>query len=448
MIQENGLPHAPETERLILGSVFIDESLFMQIADLETNIFYNPRHRYAFSAMKNLFARNEPINPITVFGELQNLTTNSSIERAEMTMWTYGLPHATNLDVYVSQLRDKALKRDVIRKCNEISTVAADDSDLGAEIVGRAVSTFQDVYSTSLNGHKPTVALSEALKGNYERWDRMLRKEIVTIETGLPIIDDNLTGGGFEKGMFHIIGARPGKGKTTLGLDIAAHNIFNGNVVVFFTMELSKDVLMDRFIAPLAGVQRFRITAKWMDAHTKQVLVAVSESIKERQLFVNDRARTLKDMRLALKEVARATGGKIDLIITDFLTKMRNEKGNKYESVSENANGLAEFATEFGAASICLAQLNRGNERRTTLDPEQQGKVTLIDFRDSGEIEELGRTILGLWGSDDSRPYRNVKVSCIKQGEGGLFDADAVFDTDFMTFGVRQKLMQAASPAL
>jgi replicative DNA helicase len=184
-----------------------------------------------------------------------------------------------------------------------------------------------------------------------------------------------------------------------------------------------------------------------MDEHDNATLVKVAEAIKKLPLFINDKARTIQDMRAALKEIANRTGGKIDLVIVDFLTRMRLGRGNMYQSVTENAGGIADFAAEFGCASIALAQLGRENEKRITVDASRQGEVRLTDFRDSGAIEELGRTMLGLWGSDDSKPFRKVKISCVKQGEGSLFEVDGVFDTDYMTFGVRKNLLKQSDAA-
>ena len=436
------LPSAPDTEKAVLASAFMDDSVFAQVATLEPAIFYTPLYRQSFLAMRNVADRSEPINPITVFNELKLIHPHAPVTIAEMTNWTYGLPPVQSLATYIATLRDKALKRDLIRKCNEIAMEASDEADLGVELAGKAVTAFQQSYSESLNGNKPTVTLAEALEANYERWDRMLKREIVTVETGIDDIDSQLTGGGFEKGMFHVIGARPGKGKTSLGLDIAFHNLMNGNVVVFFTMELSKEVLMDRLIAPISGVARYKITSKWMDEHDKSTLIRVSETIKHFPFYINAKARSVREMRLALKEVANQTGGKIDLVVTDFLTKMKLGRGSQYESVTENANGLAEFASEFGCASVALAQLSRESEKRTATDISRQGEVRLTDFRDTGAIEELGRTVLGLWGTDDAKPYRKVKISCLKQGEGSLFEVDGIFDTDYMTFGVRRNLLK------
>jgi replicative DNA helicase len=434
------LPNSPESERAVLGSAFLDESVFAQVATLDPSIFYS--YRQAFVAMRNVADRKEAIHPITVHNELKQIDAKTSIGVAEMTNWTYGLPIVQCVDEYISIIKDKALKRSLIKQCNALATEASEEAELGVDLASRAASIFHQTYSQSLNGSKPTVTLEEAFESNYIRWDKMLNKEIVTIETGIESIDSQLTGGGFEKGMFHVIGARPGKGKTTIGLDIATHNLFQGKIVVFFTLELSKDVLIDRLIAPLAGIPRYKITSKWMDEHDKSTLIKVSEAIKTLPLFINARARSLREMRAALKDIANQTGGKIDLVIVDFLTRMEHGHGSTYESVSANAGGIADFATEFGCASIALAQLSRENEKRISADPDRQGEVRMTDFRDSGKIEELGRTILGLWGSDDSKPYRKVKISCLKQGEGGLFDVESVFDTDYMTFGVRKNLLK------
>lgn len=435
------LPNLPDTERLVLGSVFLDERLIAEL-DVEPSVFYTANYRKAFLAMRSLAEKGEPINPVTVYNELKVIDPNYPLSIAEITMWSHGLPFVTGLETYVSTLKDKALKRDVIRRCNAIAEQAANEDDIGVNIVASVVSDFQGMHSASTNNRRPTSTLAESLEGNYERWDKMLRKEIVTIQTGIAEIDDRLTGGGLEKGMFHVIGARPGMGKTTFALDMAAHNIFANKVVVFFTMELSRDVLMDRFIAPLAGIPRWRLTSKWMDQRDRDLLISVGEAIKHFPLFVNAKSRTVQDMRVALREVARQTGGKVDLIITDFLTKMRSGKGSKYEAVSENANGLAEFAMEFDAASVALSQLGREVAKRST-DVGREGEVALTDFRDSGEIEELARTAFALWGNDKTVPNRMVNISCLKQGEGMLFEHQAIFNTDMMTFGVRKSIIKA-----
>jgi replicative DNA helicase len=436
------LPNDTDVERTVLGNVFWDNALFLEASTLQPADFYDPIHRLVFTAMIDLSNRSEPINPVTVVSELRKTNPGVQLTAGELANWNNGIPFATSLALYISKLRDKTLKRQIIRRCDNLATRASDDTELGADLASEAVTTFQDDFSASNPDRQPTVGLSEGLSIAFERWEKMLRREIVTIETGISEVDHQLTGGGFEKGMFHVIGARPGKGKTSFALDIASHNILQDKVVVFFTLELSRDVLLERLVAPLAGVKRWEISARYMHSQTMKRLAAVKEFIQERPLFVNAKARSLQDMRIALKTVQRLTGGRIDVVIVDFLTKMRLNRQSKYEGVSENANGLAEFAGEFDAAVLCLAQLNRSVTKRTADRPEEIGKVETTDFRDSGEIEELARTIIALWGNSKEIPFSPVNVSCIKQGEGKLFDHEAVFDTDYMTFGVRQCLIQ------
>jgi replicative DNA helicase len=437
---DNPLPSSEHAERVVLGVQFLDEKLFTQIAGLSPDIFYSPNRRVAFQAMRNLFAENKSIHPITVYEEIKAIDRNTQLTPSIITSWTHGLPPFSNLDSFIGILKEKEAKRRLIRECNSIAINTIQGDATSAEVISDAVNRLQDIYNVALDKQKPTVSLSEALPQNYERWEKMLRGEIVTVETGLPMIDARLTGGGVEKGMFHVLGARPATGKTSLALDIAVHNAMQGRTVVFFTLELSRNVLLDRLISPLAGIERWRITSKWIDEHTHRRLLGVSEFIKNLPIFINSKARSAKDMRFALKEVSRVTGGEIDLIIVDFLTKMQTGGRNKYESVSENANALALFASEFNAAVICLAQLSREiTKRQNDADGE---KPRLSDFRDSGEIEELGRTVFGLWGADDAAGLRQVNISCLKQGEGQTFDEKLIFNTDFMTFGVRKNLIR------
>lgn len=431
------IPNSLETEQQLLGAVILDESVLSEVATLDDDAFYNSQTRRVFQAIKHLADANEQITPLNIY----NAIGTSAVSMRDIANWAHGLPFQMKVEPLIAILRDKQVKRLLIQQADQIIRDASEESDTGTNITSKAASLFQDIHSSSLTGRRPTLHIAEAMEESYERWDKMANGKIITVGTGIDAIDKQLTGGGFEKGMFHVIGARPAVGKTSFGLDMSWHNILNGNVTVFLTMELSREVLNDRFVAPLAGVPRWQIAPGFIDDRIIKKLQAVGEHVKAMPFYINAKVKTLSDMRMELNNVARQTGGKIDLIIVDFLTKM-NGKGESYERITNNANGLAQFASDYDAAVVCLSQLGRKNVNRTAQVASEQGKVELHDFRGSGDIEELGRTILGLWGSDESNGVREVHCTCLKQGEGRTFDEVLSFDSQYMTFGVRPNLLR------
>lgn len=429
-------PNSLETEQHLLGAIILDAALISEAAVLDDGAFYNTRTRRAFQAIKQLIDLGEQLTPLSIAESVGN---TQELSVTEITSWTHGIPFQMSIEPLIARLRDKQLKRRLIKQADDVIREAQDESDTAANLAGKAAESFQSTLSgADVTGGRPTLRIDAVLEESYERWERMSSGKIVTVGTGIDSIDTSLTGGGFEKGMFHVIGARPAKGKTSFALDMAWHNIIHGNVTVFFTMELSREVLNDRFVAPLAGVRRWMIAPGWMNSDVQKRLHTVGAKIQHLPLYINAKARTLSDMRIELNSIARQTGGKIDVIIVDFLTKMGGH-GETYERVSRNANGLAQFASDYGAAVICLSQLSRKNVEKAG------GEIDLSHFRGSGEIEELGRTVLGLYGEDDSKHERDVKCACLKQGEGRTFESLLTFNTDYMTFGTRSCLIAPAN---
>src|SRR5574343_570451 len=207
----DNLPHSKDTEEHLLGIVFQDDSTFSEIAHLEPKDFYNPVTRSAYEAMHELVSEGQPINPVTVMNKMSFPVAVSEIVR-----WFSGLPVLMQAEPLIAILRDKRAKRDIIHKAHKLLRKASDDIASGDEIINEAIDSFQEVKGNV--SHKPTVSLFETTPTSIERWDKMLSKEIVTIQTGIPDVDRELTGGGLEKGMFHVLGARPGSGKA-LALD-------------------------------------------------------------------------------------------------------------------------------------------------------------------------------------------------------------------------------------
>ena len=248
--------------------------------------------------------------------------------------------------------------------------------------------------------------------------------------TGIDEIDSKLTGGGFEKGMMNVIMAEPGCGKTSLALDITGNAASAGKVVVFFTLELSREVLIDRLVSPYAKLERYKISPTWLNSADFSKLVAVSEAFKSANLFIDDSSFTLAEMRNSCRTIARETGGVIDLIVLDFLQNMNGDGKTLYEKTSMNSRGFAQICKEFNAAGVALSQISNDAQKR-------EGDPKLSDARDSGAIGEVGRTIIALYDADEAKPYRNVRYKCLKQGEGAQFKGDLIFDTELMTFGGR-----------
>src|SRR5690606_35838735 len=194
-------PNSLEAEQQILGAVLLDNGLLSEAAQLDDDAFYNARHRRAFQAMKMLADNGEPITPLTVANCVGNKT---DLSVTEISSWIHGLPLNMSIDPQIAILRDKLVKRKIIRDADAVIRNTADDADTGSNLAEQAAETFQSLLASSLIDRRPTMRLDEALERSYEFWERMATGKVVSVGTGMDEIDHALTGGGFGKGMFHV----------------------------------------------------------------------------------------------------------------------------------------------------------------------------------------------------------------------------------------------------
>jgi replicative DNA helicase len=203
---------------------------------------------------------------------------------------------------------------------------------------------------------------------------------------------------------------------------------------VFFSAELSTEVIMDRLLSPYSSVERWKITGRHLTGELFSRLVQTGDALSHYKLYINDRARTAAEIKTACRAIARENNHKIDLILVDYLQRLEYPFGitNQNQGITALMKELAPLAGEYDAAVVALSQFNREHEKRSDPTPRKS------DLRGCGEIEEYARTILALYDPDEGKPKRAIKVACLKQGEGETFNGiDLVYDTDFMTFGGR-----------
>lgn len=435
---EHSLPHSKESETAILGSILIDNNLILQCFEkgLKTDDFYLPFHRKVYQAMTVLFEKNEQINPILIGEEIKKTDSLEYLGGiATITQLAIGLPHFNHIYSYIKIVKEKAIARNLIKVCGNVQSESlAEDADVYSLLDSCEQQIYQLRTDENKNGF---VQLKESLQFSLEEKVQRAKHStdaytLTGCSTGYRDLNQKLSG--LKRTNLIILAGRPGMAKTGLATCIA-HNVINEDkeaVVAFFSLEMSKEELTDRFIAQSAKIdlQRYQngymIRDEW-----ERATYQVRDELNQSKIFIDDDTGLsvleirAKSRHLKLKEK------RLDLIIIDYLDLMKsNTKIDKHLAAKEVCVGLKQTAKMLDVPILLLHQLNRDCESRKPPRP------ILKDLRQSGE--EDADTVLLLYREDyydkNSANKGMAEVIVAKNRNGATGTVKLAFQSEFVRF--------------
>ena len=379
-------PHNLDAEMSLLGAILIDEEVLSDVTDkVRADDFYEKRHATVFGAMMRLFERHRPIDLLTLSDELEKKDelemVGGSSYLSELTNY---VPTAANASSYAELVGQRAVRRRLIKASTDIAELAYQDDSNTQEILERAEAELFSVSDQTLK--QDLVSLEQILTESFDRMEELHRDrgKLRGIRTGWRDLD-NLTAG-LQRSDLLIVAARPAMGKTTLVTNLA-YNVAakEHQSVLFFSLEMSKEQLVDRMLADASGVDAWNIrTGNLSDEDFEKISTAMGE-MAEAPIFIDDTpGLTVLEMRTKARRQAHIHP--LGLIIVDYLQLMqgssRGGEFNRVQEVSEISRGLKLIAREMNVPVIALSQLSRSVESRNPQVPQ------LSDLRESGSIEQ------------------------------------------------------------
>lgn len=402
-------PQNVEAERSILGAVLLDKDAIIKIADIVTaDDFYDSRHGIVYEAMANLFEKRMPIDIVTLSeilesaGKIKQIGGSSYL--AEIVNNT---PSAANITYYAQIVRDKAILRRLISAGANISELGYDEDGEISEVLDTAE---QKLFSISQKSMKNKfIAIKDILTDAFDRIDKIHKDKDKGALRGVPSGFkgmDNITAG-FQKSDLIIIAARPSMGKTSFALNLAENAAIDEKIpVAVFSLEMSKDQLVDRLLSSQAGVDSWKLrTGNLSDEDFPKIGYAMGV-LSEAPLFIDDSAGgNIMEIRAKARRLQMEHG--LGLIIIDYLQLMsghsRNSEGNRVQEISEISRGLKGLARELDVPVIALSQLSRAVEHRDDKRPQ------LSDLRESGSIEQDADLVMFLYRDEYYHPESEHK---------------------------------------
>ncbi len=430
-------PQNTEAEASLLGAILIDSDAIVKVADIvRPEDFYDDRHTRIYEATLQLYEKHSPIDILTLSDQLRATGLLDIVGGAAyLTELTNFVPTAAHAERYAEIIAQKAMRRRLIKASQAITELGYDEAQSIQNLIESAETRLFEVSERHIK--HDLASIENILSASFDRLDELHKDKgkLRGVPTGYRDLDNVLAG--FQPSDLIILAARPSMGKSALALNFA-HNVAvkSAMPVLMFSLEMSKEQLVDRLLAAEAGVDAWNLrTGNLTDSDFERIGQAMG-TLSEAQIFIDDTPGiTVSDMRTKARREAHQRP--LGLVIVDYLQLMSGGSrfsgdGNRVQEISEISRGLKGIARELNVPVLALSQLSRSVESRSPQIPQ------LADLRESGSIEQDADVVAFIYREDYYNPEtenKNITRILIKKHRNGpTDDVDLYFDRQKQRF--------------
>ncbi len=443
MIEERVPPQNIEAEQAVLGAMLIDKEAIAKASEILTSDdFYREAHRVIFNAMLELYNKNEAVDMVTVTEILKRDNKLEDIGGiAYITSLANVVLTAANVKYHADIVAEKSVLRQLVRVSTEIAAMGYEASDDVGTLLDTAESRILEISNRKKKSD--FTPINDILMESVQSIEKLLNNKggLTGIPSGFNDLD-KLTSG-LHPSDFIILAARPSMGKTALALNIVqnvalrAHKKVGGvpRSVAFFSLEMSKEQLVNRMLCAEAGIDSQRLRIGEMGDKDWDALWVACDAMSKAKIYIDDTAGiTAMDMRSRARRLKAEHG--LDLIVVDYLQLMqgsgkRNNSGDRQQEVSEISRSLKALARELDVPVLALSQLSRGVEARQVKRP------MLSDLRESGSLEQDADIVAFLYREDYYNPEtenKHTELIIAKHRNGPVDTVNLFFQKQFTKF--------------
>lgn len=429
-------PHNMEAEQAVLAAMMMDREAIARVNQtLDAAGFYRAAHGVIFEAMRALYERGEPVDLITLQGELgPRLEEVGGL--GYLADLVSSIPTTAHAEYYAKIVADKAVLRSLIRVGTEIVAAAfAEEEDVEA-ILDTAERTVLEVGQRRQSGAMTLIKdviseTYEAIEARYADKDSLLGNT-----TGFYDLDNMLNG--FQGSDLLILAARPAMGKTSLALNFCRNvAVETRKAVLVYSLEMSKEQLVQRLLCAEAGIDSHRLRTGYLAEQDWGKLVQAIGVLSETPIYIDDTAAlTVAELRSKARRVMAETG-ELGLIMVDYLQLMSSgikstKDDNRAAAMGAISRGLKQLARELRVPVIALSQLSRAVESRPNKRP------MLSDLRESGSIEQDADIVMFIYRDEYYNPDTDKKstaeVIIAKHRNGPVGHVELYFEKNLTKF--------------
>jgi len=431
-------PQNIEAEKSCLGCLLIDPNAILKIVDfLIPQDFYLPHHQMIYEACVDLFLRHEPIDILSVSNRLKEKKQLEEIGGISyLSTLMNSVPTATHIFEYAKIIQQKRILRDLISVSYEIGEMGYKEDEDVEVLLDTAERKIFSIAQKSLT--QKFVPIKDTLEETFQRIDQLSKHEggLRGVPTGFYKLDNLLAG--LQKSDLIILAARPSVGKSSFALDIARYAACEKGVPVgIFSLEMSRDQIVDRFLAAQADIDLWRLrTGRLSDEgpdNDFERLQMAMDILAKAPIYIDDTSATnILQMRAMARRLQADKG--LGLLIIDYLQLMesRNPGLSMVQQVTEISRSLKSLAKELNIPVLAISQLSRAVEQRMPPIPR------LADLRESGSLEQDADVVLFLYREDkykmDTEKKNIVDVIVAKHRNGPVGKVSLYFDESKASF--------------
>lgn len=386
------MPFSLEAEQSVLGAVLLEPSCLSTVVDIlpRAEYFYAVNNRMIYAAMMEMFALGQPVDFVTVLERLkEEKDFDEATGKVYLTQLAQLVPAISHVESYARIVRDKYELRTLMQAARGILSDASAGEQETSLLLDSAEKRIYDIRrGKSDEGLQP---VREILLETFDRLDKLNsadRDKYKGLPTGIKELDNTITG--LNRSDLIVLAARPGVGKTSLGLNIARHVAVTAKRrVAFFSLEMGREQLASRLLASEALVEGTKLRSGDLTEAEWARLIEAGDILRRADLYFDDSpGLTVLEMKGKLRRLDH-----VDLVIVDYLQLMTGTKrtDNRVNEISEITRNLKVMAKELNVPVMALSQLRRPTERTKDHRPG------LSELRDSGSIEQDADVVLFLY---------------------------------------------------
>ena len=424
-------PSSIEAEEALLGSALLSRDASNRLMEaVKPGDFYSPNNEKIFDAMKELFDSRKPIDSVTVSEIVFKSKNTTSLNASYIARLVENVPSSANFERYIEIVLEHSNRRKLLKASGRIELLAY---ALDKEISSVMDEAEQSIFNASDD------AIGDGLIGVSDFLNEAI-EQIEEIEnqgtglSGLPthFVDLDNTLAGLQDGNLVIIAARPSMGKSSLALNIATNSAKEKKTVAFFSLEMTKEELVQRVLFSEAKVASGDARKGQLGPEKWSRVVEAASKVNSMPLYFDDASViTVTDIRAKSRRLKASRG--LDLIVVDYIQLMQGNSGdNRQQEIAEISRNLKNLARELKVPIIALSQLNRAAEAREDKRPR------LGDLRESGAIEQDADIVMMIYRDDYYNPATEkpgvAEINIVKNRSGSTGKVDLYFSKEYTTF--------------
>ena len=397
-------PSDVAAEQAVLGSMLVDkEAVVKAIELLKPADFYRQDNGEIFAAMVDVYAKGDPVDFLTV---REALKLRNALEKigsdAYLSSLIDNVPTTSNVDAYIKIVEEKATLRSLIKAANDVIAYGYAETEEVNSIIDMTEKRIFDVLQN--RNTKSYASIKDVLVDTFETIERLYtsKSNVSGMESGFKDLDMKTSG--LNNSDLIIVAARPAMGKSAFALNIATAVAKSGVPVLIFTLEMSKEQMVNRILCSEAQVDSMKVRTGKLDTNDWVKLGKASGDLAETPIFIDD-TPGLSTVELRTKCRKAKLEKNIGLVVVDHMQLMESNKSNlsPIQAMSEISRSLKILAKELNIPVIALSQLSRAAEQRPDHRP------MLSDLRESGSIEQDADIVMFLYRDDYYNPETEKK---------------------------------------